>query len=429
MNRKKSAWCLLCFICLLIIPSSHSSDTNFLEKKHRLLLIDKFKTSDNPKALLEASKTELADLKQKNIKLANNFNNNSKELEKWQSQNSFLLMQASQIETGLKEQAKKIQDLFMSSQISVLNIEQIEFIEKLVRQSASPQTSQLNTFRQSIEKLIDDTKQVARINLPVYQDTGKIAKVPVTLIGPFTAISHGNYLRYYPELKQLGIPFHQPQFYLRLDAESFENSKKDLEIMAIDPSHGDLVKELEQAPTVFERIDKSGIIGMLILILGLSGCFLIILQFIYLSSEQCRFDDQLEKISNPCKNNALGRILRIKGQAISEAPGHHHIHQQDNIKTVMNIEFSRLYRWQPLIKLTSVLVLLLGILGTVHNTMDFSQKHYKNIDYSLIAVNISQGLVPLALGLIFCILLLTGRGIINSKAGRLVKTLKNSYNM
>ena len=71
-----------------------------------------------------------------------------------------------------------------------------------------------------------------------------------------------------------------------------------------------------QRPTVMERIHQGEFVGYVIILVGIIGAILAVIQFLFLMKEGAAVKRQLASVDRPSPDNALGRVLAsFKGDA------------------------------------------------------------------------------------------------------------------
>lgn len=180
--------------------------------------------------------------------------------------------------------------------------------------------------------------------------------------------------------------------------------------MTVDPSRGSLLGMLSYTPSLRERIDQGGMIGLIIIALGTLGLLMTCWRGVYLGVVYLRIRRQLQHLHAPSASNPLGRVLK----SVEGVDLHEDELLQLKLDEAVLAEMPALERGNGLIKLLAATSPLLGLLGTVTGMILTFQaiSLFGTGDPKLMAGGISQALVTTVLGLVVAIPLLFGHSII-----------------
>ena len=103
------------------------------------------------------------------------------------------------------------------------------------------------------------------------QRNGYKARTLVTRVGPFNAVSGGQFLNYLPSQQQLAIMPRQPGADFQGPAKWLEAAREGHVETALDPTRGVLLSIYAQRPNFMERIEKGEAVGYVILRVGFIG--------------------------------------------------------------------------------------------------------------------------------------------------------------
>ena len=132
-----------------------------------------------------------------------------------------------------------------------------------------PSMANIEHFWFLMQQEMTASSEVLSFEAPVNKLNGEINKVLVTRIGSFNMVSEGQYLDYVPETGKLLELARQPAARYVDTLGSIEKASSETPAMiAIDPTRGQLLAMLMQAPDLRERLDQAGLVGYLILLLG-----------------------------------------------------------------------------------------------------------------------------------------------------------------
>ncbi len=238
---------------------------------------------------------------------------------------------------------------------------------------------------------------VVRFPTTVITTEGQPEQREVARIGVFNIVSDGKYLQYVPETGNLVELPKQPQ------QARFVNTTSDVigasggtVTFGIDPTRGQILSLLIQAPDLKQRINQGGVVGYIIIALGIVALLIALERLLVLGMTGRRVSSQLGN-AQPSDDNPLGRILKA-ADAYREA----------NIETLelklgeaILKEMPSLNRALLFLKIIAVVAPLLGLLGTVTGMIQTFQviTLFGTGDPKLMAGGISQALVTTVLGL------------------------------
>jgi len=238
---------------------------------------------------------------------------------------------------------------------------------------------------------------VVRFPTTVITTDGQPEERDVTRVGVFNIVSDGKYLQYVPETGNLIELPKQPQQarFVKTTSDVMDASDGTV-TFGIDPTRGQILSLLIQAPDLKARINQGGIVGYIIIALGLVALLIALERLLMLGMTGRRVSTQLAN-DQPSDNNPLGRILKAAEQ-----------YRESNIETLelklgeaILKEMPSLNRALLFLKIIAVVAPLLGLLGTVTGMIQTFQviTLFGTGDPKLMAGGISQALVTTVLGL------------------------------
>jgi biopolymer transport protein ExbB len=185
----------------------------------------------------------------------------------------------------------------------------------------------------------------------------------VVRVGPFTAVSDGNYLGYIPSKKSLTMLERQLTGEFRSAAENLQSATgTGYQQAVVDPSRGALLTRYVERPNFFERIKNGEVVGYVIVAVGLLGVLVAVFQFIYLFVTGSAMKSQMAKLSNPDAGNPLGRlVLAFRG----DQPAVNAEVAELRLSEAVLREVPKLERFQSFLRLAVAAGPLLGLVGTV----------------------------------------------------------------
>jgi len=253
-----------------------------------------------------------------------------------------------------------------------------------------------NLWFEMQREMIEQGK-VVRFPTTVITNDGQPEQRDVARIGVFNIVSDGKYLQYVPETGNLVELPKQPQQARFLKTTSDVMSATDGTVtFGIDPTRGQILSLLIQAPDLKARINQGGIVGYIIIALGIVALLIALERLLTLGLTGRRVSSQLGNTTSS-GDNPLGRILKAAEK-----------YRESNIETLelklgeaILKEMPSLNRALLFLKIIAVVAPLLGLLGTVTGMIQTFQviTLFGTGDPKLMAGGISQALVTTVLGL------------------------------
>ncbi|HEY2772579.1 MAG TPA: MotA/TolQ/ExbB proton channel family protein [Candidatus Binatia bacterium] len=290
--------------------------------------------------------------------------------------------------------------LMYSSLVSAQIPKRDEFLATLARSKELPSIDQLERMWFELQREMTESGRVVRFQTPVTGADGTARNAEVVRVGPFVAMSNGQYLNFMPSLGTLAVLPRQPAASLVDLAMKIQHTTGGYTEAAIDPSRGALLSMLVQRPTVIERIRKGQEVGYLIIAVGLIGLALAIYQAIYLLAVRSRVRRQLADIASPAADNPLGRVLGAVRTSPSTIEEDAEVVELRVSEAVLR-EVPRLERFQAFLRLAVAAGPLLGLIGTVIGMIITFQSITESgsSDPRLMANGIGQAMIATVLGL------------------------------
>ncbi len=183
------------------------------------------------------------------------------------------------------------------------------FFTELSSNPGLPTVDQLARIAESILTEAAESGQVRRFEGHVVNPDGVEVAQEVIRVGPFMAVSEGQFLSYSPALAKLTALPRQPGGEVMETALAFAESTEGYQPMPLDPSRGVLLDLYVQRPNTMERIEKGEEVGYVILAVGAAGAIAAIYQVFYLIRVRRLVTRQLKQIERPKLDNPLGRVL------------------------------------------------------------------------------------------------------------------------
>ena len=294
-------------------------------------------------------------------------------------------------------------------------------LEQLAGSRQIPTLEALESFWFLLQQDMTASGKISRFVAPVVGLDGEQRELSVIRVGPFVALQGEDYLLYQPEAERLQVAERQPDG--RGLVDDFMRPRTALADLKVDPTRGNVIQQLQQTPSLTERIHQGGVVGYVIIALGLLGLLLALVRLAWLQRTSGRVNRQVEDLGHLRRDNPLGRVLGVIGN-------HPRIEQLETLELKLDEailkETPALERWQGLIKLVAAVAPLLGLLGTVTGMIATFQAItlFGTGDPKLMAGGISQALITTVLGLIVAIPLLFMHGLVAARSKALIQLLE-----
>lgn len=284
-------------------------------------------------------------------------------------------------------------------------------LEALATSRTLPTRAELDfIWRRAIDEMIGQQNVVTFNSLVTGIGNGQ--PVPVTRVGPFIAFTSFNNNQRFARWKEndttaqwtlSDLPT-QPPSNLIAAASTLFNADPDQIVMGVvDPSRGALLDIYKDVPDLKERINQSGMVGLVIIgLLAISASFGLFRMFSLLST-QAAVNGQKRK-SKAAKSNPLGRVM----MAYEAAKDKDVETMELKLDEAILQESPKLEFGLNFLKLAAGIAPLLGLLGTVTGMIKtFTQiTLFGTGDPKIMAGGISEALMTTVLGLIAAIPLL-----------------------
>ncbi|TGD76163.1 energy transducer TonB [Mangrovimicrobium sediminis] len=297
----------------------------------------------------------------------------------------------------------------------------VDFAGRMGQANRLPEIGEIERLWFELQQEMTESGQVVTQTRNVLTPDGTEEPRPVTRVGLFNAVADGKYLQFIPETGRLLEYSRQPDRYLG-GARALSAGDAGPLAFAVDPTRGQLLELLTQAPNLSERVAQGGTIGYSIIALGVAGLLLALGRLVVLWLEGRAIHRQMANPEEPSAKNALGRIL-LAGR----------LHDEPDTETLelrlseaVLEEVPRINRYLPLLKIVAAVAPLMGLLGTVTGMIVTFQAItlFGAGDPRLMAGGISQALVTTVLGLCVAIPMLLLHNLVQSRAKSLSEILQ-----
>lgn len=298
----------------------------------------------------------------------------------------------------------------------------VDFAGRMGQANRLPAISEIERLWFELQREMTASGKILTAEHPVVTAEGAERTLPVTRIGLFNAVADGDYLQFIPETGRLVAFSRQPAERYTAGLKALEKGGDKPVAVAVDPTRGQLLAILTQAPDLVERIAQGGYIGYAIIALGCAGVLLALVRLLLLWNETRVVHRQLRDTATPRPDNPVGRIILAARE--EDMPDVETLELR--LGEAVLAEVPRLNRFLPLLKIIAAVAPLMGLLGTVTGMIVTFQAItlFGAGDPRLMAGGISQALITTVLGLCVAIPMLLLHNLVQGRAQGLTELLK-----
>ena len=376
---------------------------------------------DRQKFLLEQAVARLDQEEKRSVRLQKQFEENEKTLEDIQETLRIRIGNFGELFGVVRQVAGETIAIVKNSIVSLQFPNREKNLTGLAEARGIPSIEQMHDLRVELLREMSQSGQVQRFQKQVVLPGGSIVDAEIVRVGVFNAITENFFLQFVPDTQSLQVLARQP-------ARRYQSMAKDLfaldagyTTMAVDPSRGQILSLLIQAPGLAERINQGGLVGYFIIFIGLLGLALSLWRLLILRQDGQAINQQLTT-DIVSQDNALGRILSVHNE--------HDAMDTESLELKIDEailkEVPKLEKYHSIIKVFAAVAPLLGLLGTVVGMIVTFQALtlFGTGDPKLMAGGISQALVTTMLGLIVAIPLVFLHSVLTSWSGTLIEVLE-----
>ena len=376
---------------------------------------------DRQKFLLEQAVARLDQEEKRSVRLQKQFEENEKTLEDIQETLRIRIGNFGELFGVVRQVAGETIAIVKNSIVSLQFPNREKNLTGLAEARGIPSIEQMHDLRVELLREMSQSGQVQRFQKQVVLPGGSIVDAEIVRVGVFNAITENFFLQFVPDTQSLQVLARQP-------ARRYQSMAKDLfaldagyTTMAVDPSRGQILSLLIQAPGLAERINQGGLVGYFIIFIGLLGLALSLWRLLVLRQDGQAINQQLTT-DIASQDNALGRILSVHNE--------HDAMDTESLELKIDEailkEVPKLEKYHSIIKVFAAIAPLLGLLGTVVGMIVTFQALtlFGTGDPKLMAGGISQALVTTMLGLIVAIPLVFLHSVLTSWSGTLIEVLE-----
>jgi biopolymer transport protein ExbB len=403
---------------LLEITKTDSITTGMINEERE----KKFLSARNrQRALLEEAKIRLNQEEERSVRLQQEFEDNEKVLEDIGETLRIRIGNFEELFGVVRQVAGEAIATVKNSLVSIQYPGREGSLAVLAETRNLPSIDQMKGLIVTMLEEMTKSGNVERFNSQVILPGGSISDAEVVRVGVFNAITENFFLKFIPETQSLQVLARQPARRFRSLADDLFDLEDGYTTMAVDPSRGQILGLLIQAPGIGERVNQGGLVGYFIIFIGLLGLILSGWRLKLLKDESDAINRQL-KSDQASDDNALGRILSVFDQ-------NQHIDPESlelKIDEAILREVPKLEKFHSIIKVFAAVAPLLGLLGTVVGMIVTFQALtlFGTGDPKLMAGGISQALVTTMLGLIVAIPLVFLHSVLTSWSGSLIEIIE-----
>ena len=298
-----------------------------------------------------------------------------------------------------------------------------ELAEKMGSGSELASLEEIEELWFEIQREMTETGKVKRFRGNVVQPDGEEVEEDIIRVGVFNLVADGKYLKFDPETGKISELLRQPEDRFVNGAEDLDDAEGGFIPFGLDPTKGQLLGQLVDVPSWYERsTTQGGTVGWIIIGLGIFGITVALLRILYMMTVSMSVARQVRNVNNPSANNPLGRVLLA-----------YHENKDIDVESLelkmgeaVLREVPKLSRLNTLIKVISVVAPLLGLLGTVIGMIVTFQSItlFGTGDPKLMAGGISQALITTMLGLCVAIPTVFLHSMMAGQSRRIIETLE-----
>lgn len=349
--------------------------------------------------LLAAARQDRVNEERRSTTLERRFQNNENQIETLTQRLQERMGSLSELFGVLQQVAGDTRGVFQGSMVSIHFPDREAVLTDLIRKASEgtqlPSIEEIEGLWFEMQREMTESGKIVKLPYRVFSADGQTEEVQLIRVGDFNLVANGKY--YTLEDNQVRELQRQPVGRFTDTVEDLEEAAPgELVTFGVDPSRGQLLSILVQAPSLMERIDQGKEVGYLIIVMGAIGILFVLERFFYLFTVTGKVRRQMQS-DTPSGDNPLGRILQI-----------YHENRNVDVETLelkldeaILKETPALERFLTIIKIISAVAPLFGLLGTVIGMIATFQAItlFGAGDPKLMAGGISQALVTTVLGL------------------------------
>jgi biopolymer transport protein ExbB len=376
---------------------------------------------DRQGAMLDEVKTAVVREERRSVALKDNFDANEQALTELEESLKIRIGNFGELFGVVRQVSGDTKGIIENSLVSAEFPGRDVLLTRLGQSRGLPSIRDLHQLRVLLLEEMTESGKVSRFSTEVIQADGVASPAEVVRVGVFNAVSGDRFLKYEAETGTLQELARQPAGRFQSMAGDLSEAQDGTITMAVDPSRGQLLSLLVQAPGLGERIQQGGLVGYVIIAMGFLGMAIAVWRILVLFFASSRIKEQL-KTDTAADDNALGRILSVYAANHDVDTGTLELKLDEAILR----ETPRLERYQATIKVFAAVAPLLGLLGTVVGMIITFQALtlFGTGDPKLMAGGISQALMTTVLGLVVAIPLVFMHSVVAGWSRSLIEVLE-----
>src|SRR5690606_29711976 len=265
---------------------------------------------DNQQQLMQRAEAELAPIQAEADRLKAEFDQLEQALADTEAEMKQRSGYLGELFGVVRQTASDTRSQWQDSLLNVQFPERLARLDQLASASQIPTVETLEQFWFMLQEDMTASGRISRVTAPVINRDGQQQDLPVVLVGPFVALADGQYLSYRPEVGALQVVGRQPS---RSLVDDFLAPRTELADLLVDPTRGTVLAQMQQTPSLMDRIRQGGLVGYVIMALGALGVLLALVKLVWLFRVSGRIDRQADQLGTPRDDNPLGRILGVIG--------------------------------------------------------------------------------------------------------------------
>lgn len=378
-------------------------------------LVDQFTRKRNDQAtLLETAATQVRDAEQQSELLRQQINKNELQLDALNKQLDEKLGNFGELFGVSRQVATDTSAQIADSLVSAEFLNRLEVLDRVSTSQSLPTIEDLRGLWQILLQEQIEQGRISKFDALVNKHGQKPSPQSVIRVGPFTAISEQQFVKFDSNTQQLTLLGQQPPSLYRHSANVLSNAQPgDIVKATLDPSRGAILDLFIEMPSNWDRFQQGGLPGYVVTFLALVGMAIGLFRLFYLMviSAKVRRQTKTTKINS---GNPLGRVLKVYDDNPTDDTETLELKLTDAIVK----ESPKLESGLNTLKVLAAVAPLLGLLGTVIGMIETFQAItlWGTGDPKLMANGISQALVTTVQGLLAAIPLLLLHSMASGRA-------------
>lgn len=293
----------------------------------------------------------------------------------------------------------------------------------LAKTKGLPEMEQLEYLWFAMQQEMTAQGEVKRFMGEVVNLDGSFRQAEILRVGPFTALSDGEFVRYAGDNRFADLGRQPPARFRDAADDLLDGEAGELVAAPVDPSRGAILNLFLQMPTLGERINQGGLVGYVIILLGVFGVGVAIERIVRLTQTARAVKAQL----------GAGQVSGDTTTPLARVWAAYEANKKTDVETLelklddaILKEMPELEKYLAMLRLLSGVAPLMGLLGTVTGMILTFQAItlFGTGDPKLMAGGISQALVTTVLGLVVAIPILLLHAAAAARSREIVQILE-----